>query len=108
MTTKKMNEKVAIGIGVAIGAAAGVAAGILTAPKSGKETRADIKNKAGELKVEAEKDIKIVEEKAGEIVGEAKDMAKEVINEASLNAKDLKERTDYAIKGAKKGFLEKK
>ena len=31
-------------------AAAGFAAGILTAPKSGKETRADIKKKAGELK----------------------------------------------------------
>ncbi len=108
MTTKKNNNKVAVGIGVAAGVVAGVVAGVLAAPKSGKETRADIKNKAGELKVEAEKDIKIVEEKASKIVGEAKVMAKEVINEVSLDAKDLKERTDFAIKGAKKGFLDKK
>lgn len=40
-------------LGTLIGAAAGVVAGVLTAPKSGKETRADIKNKAIELKDEA-------------------------------------------------------
>lgn len=40
-------------LGTIIGAAAGVVAGVLTAPKSGKETRADIKNKAMELKDEA-------------------------------------------------------
>ena len=39
-----------------IGAAvAGVAAGILMAPKSGKETREDIKKKAQEFSSEAEK-----------------------------------------------------
>ena len=36
-------------------AAAGFAAGILTAPKSGKETRKDLKKKAGKLKSDAEK-----------------------------------------------------
>ena len=39
-------------------AAAGFAAGILTAPKSGKETRADIKKKAGELKTATVKTAK--------------------------------------------------
>lgn len=39
-------------IGAAIGAVAGVAAGVLTAPKSGKETREDLKIKAAELKEE--------------------------------------------------------
>lgn len=108
MTTKKNNNKVAVGVGAAIGVVAGVVTGILTAPKSGKETRTDIKNKAGELKAEADKDIKIVAQKADKVVGEAKTMAKEVINEVNLNAADLKDRTDYAIKGAKKGFLDKK
>ena len=37
-------------LGALVGAAAGVVAGILTAPKSGKETRADIKAKAKEMK----------------------------------------------------------
>lgn len=47
-----------IAIGAAIAAAAGYVAGLLTAPKSGKETRADIKNKANEAYVNAEKELK--------------------------------------------------
>jgi gas vesicle protein len=42
-------------IAALIGAAAGLVAGVLTAPKSGKETREDIKNKAEELKQKAVK-----------------------------------------------------
>ena len=37
-------------LGALIGAAVGAVAGLLTAPKSGKETREDIKQKAGEVK----------------------------------------------------------
>lgn len=37
-------------LGALFGAVAGVIAGVLTAPKSGKETRADLKAKADELK----------------------------------------------------------
>jgi gas vesicle protein len=37
-------------IGALIGAAAGVVAGIMTAPKSGKETRDDILQKANDVK----------------------------------------------------------
>lgn len=44
-------------LGAVIGAVAGVIAGLLTAPKAGKETRADIKAKAEELKSEAEKRV---------------------------------------------------
>ncbi|RWZ79016.1 MAG: YtxH domain-containing protein, partial [Candidatus Chaera renei] len=47
-------------LGAAIGAVAGVVAGLLAAPKSGKETRADIKQKALEMKKEAA-------EKAGDL-----------------------------------------
>lgn len=43
-----MSKKFAIG--AVIGAVAGVVAGVLTAPKSGKEVRADIGSKAQELK----------------------------------------------------------
>lgn len=45
-------KKVLAVIGAAV---AGFAAGILTAPKSGKETRKDLKKKAGKLKSDAEK-----------------------------------------------------
>ena len=37
------------GIGIIIGAIAGVLAGFLTAPKSGKETREDLKKKANRV-----------------------------------------------------------
>ncbi len=40
-------------LGTVLGAAAGVVAGMLTAPKSGEETRADLKARAAELKEEA-------------------------------------------------------
>ena len=52
-------------IGFILGALAGVAVGFLYAPKAGKETRAILKEKAGEFK-----------EKAGEVISRAKDMGK--------------------------------
>ena len=51
-------------IGFLIGAIAGVAIGFLYAPKAGKETRAMLREKAGELK-----------ERAGEITETVKDAA---------------------------------
>lgn len=44
-------------IAAVIGAVAGVVAGVLVAPKSGKETRSDIKSKATELKGKAEAEV---------------------------------------------------
>lgn len=51
-------------LGAAIGAVAGVITGFLTAPKSGKETRADIKQKAGEVKETVAKSADDLKEKA--------------------------------------------
>jgi gas vesicle protein len=45
-------------------AAAGFVAGILLAPKSGKETRADIKAKADEVKTKATEAVGVAKEKA--------------------------------------------
>lgn len=53
-------------IGFLIGALAGVAVGFLYAPKSGKETREMLREKAGEFK-----------EKAGEVTEKAKEAALE-------------------------------
>ena len=53
-------------IGFLIGAIAGVAIGFLYAPKSGKETREMLREKAGEIK-----------EKAGEVTEKAKEAALE-------------------------------
>lgn len=56
--TKSRNVARNIAIGAALSAIAGYVAGILTAPKSGKETRADIKNKAEASYAAAEKELK--------------------------------------------------
>lgn len=53
-------------IGTLIGGAAGVVAGLLTAKKSGKETRADLKSKAEEMK-------KNTQDKASDTIKNAKD-----------------------------------
>ena len=70
-------------IGAIIGAAAGIVAGVLTAPKSGKQTRGDIKKKAAELKKTGDIELKNVEK---EIATIKRDVAKA--------AKDLTGSTD--------------
>lgn len=51
-----MGKKLAVG--AVVGAVAGVVAGVLMAPKSGKETRGDIKKRAEQLKKKAGKATK--------------------------------------------------
>jgi gas vesicle protein len=62
---------VPLAIGVVVGAAIGAALGILYAPKSGKETRAQIKDKASEV-------IEKTKDKASEIIEKAKDKASDI------------------------------
>jgi len=69
-------SKTKIAIGAIIGAAAGIIAGMLTAPKSGKETRADLKDKANELKANATRRAKMTESRAEDMVGDVKAEAK--------------------------------
>ena len=79
--------------GTIFGAIAGFAAGILTAQKSGKETRADIGRKAEEIKDEA-----VVNGKYAKIRTE------ETIEEIQDTLDELKVRTKNAAKAAKKEF----
>ena len=55
------------GIGLVVGAVAGLVAGLLTAPKSGKETRQDIKRKATDVSREAGKQVELAKQKAGDV-----------------------------------------
>jgi gas vesicle protein len=98
------------GLGILIGAAAGVVTGLLTAPKSGKETRKDLKNKAGELKGTAERKLKEAHKELDKLSNEAKDKAKELQGKAkeemdayAHKADDLKERVKSAITSIKSG-----
>ena len=94
--SSKIGGKIAIG--AAIAGAVGYVAGILTAPKSGKETREDIKQKANEVYVAAEKELKklhtelneklvIANEKLGELRASGGKKFDEVLEQAK-KAKD--------------------
>jgi len=75
-------------IGTILGAAAGVVAGVLTAPKSGQETREDLKAKAAELKEEtarraqatkdAKKPIDSLKQQTGGIISRGKESLKDI------------------------------
>lgn len=88
-----MSKKGKFALGALFGAAAGVVTGFLTAPKSGKETRADLKKKADDAKDTTTKKADEVKAKTGEAVTKAK-----------TEADKLKKRTVNAAQGAKDGF----
>lgn len=81
--TKKL-KRIAIGSGV-VAAAAGYVAGVLTAPKSGKETRGDIKAAAKKSRVEAEKEVKKLQTELEKVMKDAK------VRGGKLSAKGQKE-----------------
>ena len=78
----------------ALGALVGATLGILFAPKSGKETRKELKEKAEEL-IEKAKEIDVVEvkdkivTKTQEIIEELKDLDKEKAKEIALEKIDI-------------------
>lgn len=97
-------KKVLTAIGLA---AAGFVAGILTAPKSGKETRADFKKKADEMKKEADKKTKEAKKFADEKLTQAKAAAKDSVESIKSGAQKV---GDAAAETARdvKGNVEKR
>lgn len=83
-------------LGALLGAAVGAASGLLFAPKSGKETREDIKKHAQD----AYKDI----EKTGKDVAQN---TEDAVDNVKKQAEDFRGRAERAIDGAKKGFNSK-
>ena len=60
-------------VGAIIGTAAGLIAGLLTAPKSGRETRADIRQKAVDLKEDAAQKADQMRSRTKKAAGDIKD-----------------------------------
>lgn len=89
--------KARFAIGAVIGAVAGVIAGVLTAPKSGKETRANLKQKAGELKHGATEKVTLVKKRGEEVVEDVKE-----------KVEDYKDRSERAKKSAEEELKNKK
>lgn len=71
-----------VAIGAAIAGVVGYVAGILTAPKSGKETRKDIKDKAVQTKVDAEKKLKQLHSQMEDLLKQGKSMSDKLSGQA--------------------------
>jgi gas vesicle protein len=102
-----------VAIGGTIAAVAGYLAGILTAPKSGKQTRGDIKQAANEGLAEAEKDLKKLHTELGKVIEEAKitgdklsSKARNELSDLVDKAKDTKEKAREVISAIHEGDAE--
>jgi gas vesicle protein len=80
-------------IGTVFAAVFGFLAGILSAPKSGKETRQDIKNAAVETKVAAEKQLKRLHTELGDLIDQANAKKDEYKGKAKKEYDDLVDRS---------------
>lgn len=104
-----------IAVGSTIAAAAGYVAGVLTAPKSGRETRKDIKNASVKGFRQAEKELKHLNTELDKVIKEAKVLsakagtrAKKEIDAAVVKAKDSKEKAREMISAIHEGDAEDK
>lgn len=108
-TTKKL------AIGTAVAAAAGYVAGILTAPKSGKETRTDIKVAAEKGVSEAEKQLKKLHSELDSLVGQVKSKGSDLSDKAKKDldllvdkAKESKDKARELLSAVHNGDTEDK
>jgi gas vesicle protein len=76
-------------IGLLAGGVLGAVIALLYAPKPGKELRADIKNKAGEIMDDAESYINVAKSKAVDIINDGKKRSENLITEARKRAETL-------------------
>jgi gas vesicle protein len=96
-----MGKKTSVAKGTILGLIVGAVAGLLLAPKSGKETQADIKRKvkakAGDIQARLEKmsddmtgRVDILKEAAKDLRGEAKEESQELVKRAEVLKQDLR------------------
>jgi gas vesicle protein len=88
-------------IGLLAGGAIGAIVALLYAPKSGKELRADLREKTDDLVGGAEEYLRAAKSKAGEIVSEAKQRSDHLISDAKKKADSLLEDADKVISDAR-------
>jgi len=76
-------------IGSSVAAVAGYVAGVMSAPKSGKQTRQDLKAKSDKGKIEAEKELKKLHTELNDLIKEAKKHGSKASEKAQIETKDL-------------------
>lgn len=107
---KKRHATRNLAVGSALAGALGYVAGVLTAPKSGKETRKDIANKAEDVKYSAEDELANLNDELKGLIKTTKEKsvalsstARAEFNEAVIKAKDAQNKAGEVLKAVKKG-----
>ena len=102
-------------LGAAIAGAVGYITGLLTAPKSGKETRKDIKDAASNARSEAEKQLKSLHSELDQLIEQGKTKvsslgtkAKEELNAALKGAQTAKDKARNILSALHEGTAEDK
>jgi gas vesicle protein len=88
-------------IGFLAGGTVGAIVALLTAPKSGRELRADIKVKSEEYFDEAEKYLAEAKDKARELINEGKKKSEKIIHDAKSKSDDILKDAEKIFKDAK-------
>jgi len=88
-------------IGLLAGGAVGAIVALLYAPKSGKELRAEIRERADEFREDADEYLTNVRSKAGDIVTEAKKRSENLITDAKRKADTLLVDAENVLKDAR-------
>jgi len=107
---KKQATKRKLAIGAAVGGVAGYLAGILTAPKSGDQTRKDIANKAGEVKDETGEQLQRAADELNSALKTAKGKsvnlsakARAEFDETLIKARDAQNKAGEVLKAFRAG-----
>jgi len=95
-----MKKGTKVAVGTALAAGMGYAAGILSAPKSGKETRKDIQKKAMEAKKESERKLKQLNSELTDLIMKGKSTAK---NAKDSTKAELHKALEAAVTAKEKG-----
>lgn len=108
--TKSDNTGKKLALGAVIGVVAGFVTGILTAPKSGKETRQDIKKTANNVKREAEKKLKELSSELSDLISKGQKLvqkqggkAKAGLDVALSRAQEAQQKVKVVISALKNG-----
>lgn len=108
--TQNDNTGRKLAIGALIAGVGGYLAGILTAPKSGKETREDIADKADEIKDDAHEQLQKASDELSDLISSTKSKSLELgskarseYNEAVVRAKDAQNKAMHVLKAVKAG-----
>lgn len=88
-------------IGFLAGGTIGAITALLLAPKSGKELRADIKQKSEEYFDEAEKYLAEAKDKARDLINEGKKKSERIIQDAKFKSDDILKDAEKIFKDAK-------